>query len=370
MHIWDAIVVGAGPAGSAAAYDLASSGSQVLLLDKAEFPRPKACAGGLTMKTVRALRFSVEPVTRLVVQQMALEAGDESTFVRSRNPVCAMTVRYELDAFCLKKAIEAGAHFRKIERLMAVEGIEGGVRIGADGESFAARYLIAADGANSQIRRWLVPGASAPRGFAIEAEVPAVGESWNLTFDFGGIRNGYGWIFPKGDHVNVGLGHYFTPDAVKLTRATLIEYVRRKLRNQFDGHVCGQYLAIGDWPAAALNGRVLFAGDAAGLTDPLTAEGIYNAVVSGQAAANSIQAAVGIGANAAAIYESKLGPIKDELRFSTQAAYRFYANPARGVRIAKLPFVGSALVRTYALGTSSGGAMLRLARLATERYSR
>ena len=63
-QLWDAIVVGAGPAGCAAAYDLAVAGQSVLLVDKSEFPRPKACAGGLTIKAVKALRYSIDPVVR------------------------------------------------------------------------------------------------------------------------------------------------------------------------------------------------------------------------------------------------------------------------------------------------------------------
>ena len=71
--VWDAIVVGAGRAGCAAAYDLAVAGRAVLMVDRCDFPRPKACAGGLTMKTVRALRYSVKPVVREVVHRIVLE---------------------------------------------------------------------------------------------------------------------------------------------------------------------------------------------------------------------------------------------------------------------------------------------------------
>src|ERR1700728_183690 len=94
-QIWDAMVVGAGPAGCAAAYDLAAAGQSVLLLDKKDFPRAKACAGGLTTKAVKALRYSIDPVVRKVVRRIRLE-GDASAgdpvVLKSREPICVMTV--------------------------------------------------------------------------------------------------------------------------------------------------------------------------------------------------------------------------------------------------------------------------------------
>ena len=96
--VWDAMVVGAGPAGCAAAYDLASAGQSVLLVDKKDFPRHKACAGGLTIKAVQALRYSIEPVVRQVVNRVRLASStDPDVLLKSREPICVMTVRAELD---------------------------------------------------------------------------------------------------------------------------------------------------------------------------------------------------------------------------------------------------------------------------------
>ena len=118
-QLWDAMVVGAGPAGCAAAYDLAAAGQSVLLLDKKDFPRAKACAGGLTSKAVQALRYSIEPVVRKVVGRVRLEGESPSSspadavVLKSREPICVMTVRAELDEYCLRKTIAAGACLRK-----------------------------------------------------------------------------------------------------------------------------------------------------------------------------------------------------------------------------------------------------------------
>ena len=113
-------MVGAGPAGCAAAYDLAAAGQSVLLLDKSDFPRPKACAGGLTAKAVQTLRYSIEPLVREVVRRVQLEGEGLSTSLRSREPICVMTVRAEFDAYCLGKTIAAGASLQKISAVREI----------------------------------------------------------------------------------------------------------------------------------------------------------------------------------------------------------------------------------------------------------
>src|SRR6201996_7893910 len=130
---YEALIVGAGPAGCAAAYDLARAGKRVLMLDRRSFPRHKACACGLTRTTLRALRYSVEPVVERVCHEVVLqEAGprfhegvrvaDKSCEVRlrTRKAICAMAVRERFDAFCLEQTLAAGAELRKIDAIVAV----------------------------------------------------------------------------------------------------------------------------------------------------------------------------------------------------------------------------------------------------------
>ena len=370
MKTWDAIVIGAGPAGSAAAYDLATNGRSVLLLDKSSFPRPKACAGGLTMKTVRALRYSIEPVTHEIVRTIFLEReGLPPLTVKSREPLCFMTVRSELDEFCLRKTTAAGAEFRKIGCITRMEQFEDHVEVAAADEIFNAKYLVGADGANSQVRRTIFPGAAPAAGFALEAQVPWTGKPFDLTFDFGAIQNGYGWIFPKRDHLNIGLGVVSGAGQALVTRAQLVAYVRKMLGTDFNGHVCGQYLHLDGWNRPAAKGRVLLAGDAAGLVDSLTAEGIYSAVISGQAAAKAIEGGLVLNRDAAEAYEHAIKPVKEDLSFSARASRAFYADTKRGLQVAAFPLVSKAVVKTYAMGMKPGSATLRLARLAAGRLS-
>src|SRR5215468_7420293 len=113
MRSFDAVVVGAGPAGSTAAYRLALGGASVLLVDKARFPRDKPCGGGLTLRAARLLPFSVDPVVEDVVDRFELRLNYRSSFERtSDETLCLMTQRRRLDDFLARRAEEAGAEFR------------------------------------------------------------------------------------------------------------------------------------------------------------------------------------------------------------------------------------------------------------------
>ena len=410
---FDVLIAGAGPAGCAAAYDLARAGRRVLLLDRRAFPRHKACACGLTRKTLRALRYSVEPVVERVCHEIVLqEAGpafaagartaDKSreVRVRSRKVICAMAVRERFDDFCLGQTLAAGAEMRKIDSIAAVREsasqVELDVALG-DGavQTLRAPLLIGADGSNGQMRRlaagleaqrnaaaadtWIESRAAHlppepawfERGFALEAtvgfaslppELPAGDAPQDLVFDFAPIAGGYGWLFPKGDHVNVGVGGFLPREAAgaaggipriaceSVTRTLLADYVRGKLGVELDclpnAHVSGQHLGLGG-QAYVPRGRVLLAGDAAGMVDPLTGEGIYFAIKTGQAAA----AAVLEDAPAAADnYRQRLGELQAMLAFSRDAAQSFYREPGRGMRVVRKRLLRHLMLKTYADG--------------------
>ena len=364
MHTADVLIVGAGPAGCAAAYDLARAGRRVLLVDKRSFPRHKACACGLTRKTLKVLRYSVDPVVERVCRDVVLqEAGPEAfrqgvrtadksleVRVHTRQPFCATAVRERFDDFCLRQTLAAGPHIslRKIEGIAAIRECGDHVELdialaGGGAEILTAAAVLGADGSNGQMRRLAAGlttdlGAPGPdsrtrvptearaatlppepawyaRGFALEATVPytalpaqlpAGDAPEDLVFDFAPISGGYGWLFPKADHINVGVGGFVpqtasqTPASDSLnvaapmlyeqvTRALLANYTRHKLGVNLNSlqtltaaHVTGQHLGLGGH-AYVPQGRVLLAGDAAGLVDPLTGEGIHSAIVSGQA---------------------------------------------------------------------------------------
>jgi len=359
MKIWDAIIVGAGPGGCAAAFDLARAGRKVLLLDRASFPRQKACAGGLTLKAVEALRYPIDPVVRERVDHIRVEkSGGQSVTLRRRDPYCFMTVRKELDDYCLRQTLAAGATFERIGAITAIEQEADAVSATVDGEKHRARFLIGADGVHSQVRKltdrlshWFW------RAFALEATVVVPdGRREDLVFDFAPVREGYGWVFPKGDHVNVGL--FSSAKEEKIDRSRLAEYINTRFSNATADEFIGQYAGFGAPQHQVPAGRVFLVGDAGGFVDPLTGEGIYFAIASGQAAAAAIHDDLSGNVTAHLHFSRLTSGIRGDLAIATSAARWFYSNIDQGFRFLSLP-----MVRTLALHAFARG--LNLAKLAS-----
>jgi geranylgeranyl reductase family protein len=350
MKVWDAIVVGAGPAGCACACDLASAGRSVLLLDKSEFPRMKACAGGLTMKTVRALRYSIAPVVRQSIDRMVLEERDSSSIpVRNKKSICVMTERAELDAYCLAKTIEAGALFQRIRGIAGIVEDKDQVVITTQDEVMRGRFLVGADGVNSQVRRMTSDGGWFRTAFAIEANVRRDAQKDDLVFDFAPVMAGYGWVFPKRDHVNVGL--YSMDKNEKLNRSHLSAYIAKRLGVDSKAeNFVGQHAGFGAAQHRVESDRVFLAGDAGGFVDLLTGEGIYGAVISGQAAAAAILAELDKKATAKHTFIHLTENLRQNLQIAERIAMSFYANPQRGFRAMKTPLLRSAILKGYADG--------------------
>lgn len=355
---YDAIVVGAGPAGCAAAYDLSRAGRSVLLVDRRAFPRVKPCAGGLTVKTLRALRYDVRHVVRQVCTGVVVGARSGARRgLELHRPVVAMTVRAEFDAFCLDRTREAGAEFHVVRRIHEVREEAGGVVLETTDGALRARFLVGADGANSRVRRLVPALGEIARGFALETDVRVEGALPPLTIDFGEARDGYGWLFPKGDHVNVGLYTASADEAI--TREALAAYVRRCLGTDALGDVVGHHIGLDGWDRPRRTRRIFLAGDAAGLVDALLGEGIYAAVRSGQAAAAAIEAGLR-GDDPRRAYDRAVRPLLAEARWIRRFAALCHAHLDGAWRLVTTPRVGLAALSGYADGRTMRAALLRL----------
>lgn len=351
MKVWDAIVVGAGPAGCAAAYDLAAAGHSVLLLDKSVFPRIKACAGGVTQKAQKALRYPIDPIIRQTISHIAVERNAQtSVTIKRRAPVCFMTVREELDNYCLQQTVARGAQFERIGNITAIEPSADGVTIYIDGRTLLARFLIGADGVHSRVRQLTSKAEWFQRGFAIETNILAVDTSTqDLIFDFEAVHHGYGWLFPKGDHINVGL---YTEDGTeKLDRARLSSYVQKRFGTAEVSPIVGQYAGFGAEDASQEHPRIFLAGDAGGFVDRLTGEGIYGAIVSGQAAAQAIHRELLGEGPAQTFFTDATTKLREDLRISTSAARWFYGNLDIGFRALTAPILRKAVLDSFGSGT-------------------
>ncbi len=346
----DVTVVGAGPAGCAAAYDLATRGIGVLLLDRTEFPRHKACAGGLTVKTVQALRYSIAPVIQASVRTLSASCRmHHRKLLTGVDPICHMVQRPAFDLYCLQKTVAAGADFAVVQRIDKISESERRVSVFGDFGVIRTRFLIGADGVHSRIRRLTGRFASFRTGFAVEGMVKKVPrDDPPMGFDFSRARGGYGWVFPKKDHINVGL--YTQRAGVTFTRKDLADYATQRLGDATPASIIGYPLGMGGWRYHPGRGRTLLVGDAAGLVDPLLGEGLYHAITSGQRAAAAIGTSLDTGGDACMTYADLLMPVQRELLFSQIAAKLFYRLPAIGHALLTSPAARIPLMKGFARG--------------------
>jgi geranylgeranyl reductase family protein len=287
---FDAIVVGAGPAGSATALRLARGGARVLLADKKRFPRDKACGGGLTGRAVRELPCDVSPVVEDVVYRFELRLRYRKRLERrSESPLVLMTRRRRLDAFMAEQAAAAGADFRDG---VTVEGLTlgpDGAELTVGGVRVAAPVLVGADGANGMVARNAGLGGGILYGIALEGNGPLrPGRQGLATVEVGVVPGGYGWVFPKDGHANYGVGGWSSEGPrlrAHLRRLCLEHGINADELTDLHGTRLPMRRT-----ARISAGPVLLVGDAAGLVDPLSGDGIHEALVSARLAAEAILA--------------------------------------------------------------------------------
>lgn len=292
MLIYDTIIVGSGPAGATLAYRLAKHGLQVLLIEKATLPRYKVCGGGVTAKAVRALPFDASPVFEVEAEGGVLAYGGQPLLkITVQPPAAYLVMRDRFDHFLVEQAVKAGT--RLVDGL-AVTGIEerdGLVTVPTPQGELRSRLLAGADGVNSLVARSVGLLAGRAVGVAVEAEVAVSqsaldGQGPYATFDFGALPNGYGWVFPKKDHLSIGV-FQARPGKAPGLRQSLESYIasQPEFRDNEWLSLRGHHVPLGGRMAALHTGRVLLLGDAANLADPWLGEGIAYAIQSAQIAA-------------------------------------------------------------------------------------
>ena len=313
MHA-DVVVVGAGPAGSAAARELAARGVEVVMLDRARFPRDKPCGGAVTIRCAGRLPFSLDPVVEDVIDTARVRyRGGRDVARQAGRPITYMTQRCRLDAYLAEQAQAAGADFRDGQRVTGVRQLpDATYEVDAGGEIYATRVVIGADGANGVVGTALGYEHAAESAVALEGNIAMPGgppEEWRhaVALNFGYLPGGYGWVFPKGDHVNVGVGGWKgvvgTMLRPALKRLCRVYGLDPEALEQLRGHHLPMQRR--GMVMAASGSAVI--GDAGGLVDPLSGEGIFAAIVSGQAVAPAVESYLGGRASSLAPYQHAIG---------------------------------------------------------------
>lgn len=309
----DVLVVGAGPGGTAAAIEAARSGCEVVVIDKARFPRDKCCGDGLTTGALRhldQLGLDLSGLTSwMPVSDVHLRSprGRSATFPlpETGGTFAAVCRRRELDAAMVELARRHGATVLEKHELQAITQTADAIQAQADGITFHARYAIAADGMWSPTRKLLGVGPRTYRGEwhafrqYFTGVTGAAAENLLVWFE-PDLLPGYAWSFPlPGGVANVGFGiqrgrGWSVQAMAELWPAILRRcHVRDALGPGAEPEAPHRAWPIparlGDLPLAV--GRTLFVGDAAGATDPMTGEGIGQAIETGRDAARAIVAA-------------------------------------------------------------------------------
>jgi geranylgeranyl reductase family protein len=287
---FDAIVVGAGPAGSTAARELARSGARVVLLDRATFPRDKPCGGGVTFRADAAGEIDLAPVTEREIYGVRVSIRMGRRFDRTSPQLLArMTQRSRLDTYLAEQAAAAGADFRDGAAVRSVEADGATMRARVNGDVYEAPILIGADGVNGQTSKLLGLAPLSEHAVAFEANYAATAaqmDDWSryIALDLAGIPGGYGWVFPKGDHLNIGVGGWKSVGPTlraRLSKLCAYYGLDESRLSDFRGY----QLPLRRDGAPLFRGGAMLAGDAACLVDPLSGEGIWAAFVSGRLAA-------------------------------------------------------------------------------------
>jgi len=316
------LVAGAGPAGATAARRLALAGRPVRLLDRRSFPRQKPCGGGISIRALSRFSYLERELTRIAthtVRRLYLEGPDgRSVLIESDHPAALMIRRVEFDDLLVSLAVDAGAELvTGADIVNARESADAVELTTRDGREFAAPLVIAADGVHSVIGRRLGinPGWAAssvaldmmeetPRSALRDLDPSTLWVSYahqpSPVRDVAGAApEGYAYIFPKRDHVNIGIGYILSyyrealEDSPYQLQRSFIEDLRRRrivegesVRENFTPFL----IPVGGPLRAPARNRVLLAGDAGGFVNGFTAEGIYYAMVSGELAADAVLA--------------------------------------------------------------------------------
>lgn len=367
--MYDCIIVGAGPAGGTAAYRLAKQGRSVLVLEKESLPRYKPCGGGVSPAIAKWFDFDFSPAISAKVDTIRFtwKMGDPvQAGLKTAEPMW-MVRRDVFDHFLIQQAQKQGAELKDNTEVKGIEFKSDHWQVNTANGSIDGRYLIAADGAKGPMAKLLGFKERQRRlGGALEAEAPANVQNSNIAhFEFGMVKNGYIWNFPKADGYSIGIGTFRGGEGQDFKKI-LSEYgtlfgIDIKTSKQY-----GHPLCLWDGNQRLHTQNALLAGEAACVVDPMTAEGIRPSIFSAVKAAEAIDQAIAGDRNALEKYTQAIAEEwGSDMVWAQRLAGVFYRLPGVGYKVGvKRPSatqrMGQILCGEMKYGDVAGRALKRL----------
>jgi geranylgeranyl reductase family protein len=335
--MFDCIIVGAGPAGGTAAYHLAKRGRSVVVLEKESLPRYKPCGGGVSPIVQQWFDFDFSPAISVKADEIRYtwKMGDPvDVTLKTAEPVW-MVRRDIFDHFLVQQAQNQGAELRTQTAVTGIEFKSDAWQVNTDKEPVEGRYIIAADGAKGPMAKWLGFNQRKRRmAGAIEVETPApVSDAPVVHFDFGLVKHGYIWNFPKAGGYSIGIGA-FRGGGTQDLKGMVCEYAK-----QFDIDLSiykqyGHGICLWDGNQKLHTQNAILAGEAACVVDPFTAEGIRPSIFSGLKAAEAIDRAVAGDSDALEKYTQVMNEEwGSEMVWAQRLAGTFYRIPQIGYKV-------------------------------------
>lgn len=293
MKKFDVAIIGSGPSGASAAFELGKKGISTVIIEKETLPRYKTCGGGFVFRGRKNMPFDISSVVDREFNSIDIHFDKADIHLSSvrKDPVVSMIMRDKFDNLIVEKSKEHDVTILENHKLNDITFGENNILHTSQGD-IETKFIIAADGAlgrTAKLAGWEETRHLIP---ALEYEVEVTKEDFDrlskeVRFDFDAVPLGYGWSFPKKNHLSIGVA------SISRKKIDLKKHYREYLdtlgiETVISEEFHGFQIPISPRTDGFVRKNVFLIGDAAGFADPVTAEGISNAILSGRYAADAI----------------------------------------------------------------------------------